>query len=51
MRGRLKPDYVRGAYDFSKPFREFSLDNFEVDIASLEAAFEIAALTREMGAV
>lgn len=42
VRGRLKPAYVRPAYDFDTDFRAFSLDSFTVDISSLARAFELA---------
>ena len=41
VRGRLKPEYVKQAYAFDAPFRAFSLDDFEVDPASIERSFEI----------
>ncbi|WP_265501104.1 glycosyltransferase family 61 protein [Paracoccus beibuensis] len=41
VRGRLKPEYVRPAYDLSAPiYRQHSLDSFEVDPVSLERALE-----------
>lgn len=42
VRGRLKPEYVNGAYDFDTPYRAHSLDNFELDPVSLERAFEMS---------
>ena len=42
VRGKLKPAYVRPAYDFSARFDAFSRDDFEVDIQSLELAFAMA---------
>lgn len=45
VRGRLKPEYVKPAQDMSKPsFMGFSLDNFEVDPASLEEALDLAGV-------
>lgn len=44
VRGKLKPAYVEPAYQAQNIFREFSLDSFELDPASLERAFEIAGL-------
>lgn len=41
VRGRIKPEYVKPAYDFATPFRKFSQDNFHVDPDSLEKAFGI----------
>ncbi|WP_120500471.1 DUF563 domain-containing protein [Roseovarius sp. EL26] len=40
VRGKMKPQYVEPAYTFTKPFRAFSLDNFEVDPISLKLALE-----------
>jgi len=39
VRGRIKPEYIAPAHDFTKRFDQFSLDTFDVDIASLELAF------------
>ncbi len=44
VRGRLKPEYIRPAYDFRQDFRDYSLDNFEVDLAALEEAFGMAGI-------
>ena len=44
VRGRLKPEYVAEAYDFSQPFKTHSLDNFEVDLSALEEAFGMAGI-------
>ncbi len=41
VRGRLKPEYVRPAYQFDQKFTAYSLDAFEVDPVSLETAFEL----------
>lgn len=38
VRGRLKPEYVKPAYQLAEKFRAFSLDEFEVDPVSLERA-------------
>ena len=43
VRGRIKPEYVAPAYRFDEAFRAFSLDNFELDPASLDLAFEMVA--------
>lgn len=46
VRGKLRPEYVKPAYRLSKPYRRFSLDNFEIDPRSLKLALrklEIAA--------
>ncbi|MGB0911973.1 MAG: glycosyltransferase family 61 protein [Phaeobacter italicus] len=45
VRGRMKPEYVRGAYDFSAPFTTHSLDTFEIDLTALQEAFRLAALS------
>lgn len=42
VRGRIKPEYVSPAYDFSKEFRAFSLDSFCLDIKALEQASMLA---------
>ena len=44
VRGRIKPEYVRPAYELGAVFKEFSLDSFEVDLAALGLAFDLAAL-------
>lgn len=45
IRGRLKPEYVKPAQDMTKRgFVEFSLDNFEVDPASLQEALDLAGV-------
>lgn len=38
VRGKILPDHVRHAYDFRRPFTKFSLEEFEVDVESLEIA-------------
>lgn len=44
VRGRIKPDYIRPAYDLSaKIYRQHSLDGFEVDPVSLLRALEAGA--------
>lgn len=40
VRGRLKPEYVTPAYQPQRIFKQFSLDNFEVDPVSLERALD-----------
>lgn len=43
VRGRIKPEYVAPAYDFSpRGFTGYSLDDFEVDPQALERAFALA---------
>lgn len=41
VRGRIKPEYVRPAYQLDIPFRKFSQDNFHIDIDALEIAFTL----------
>lgn len=41
VRGKIKPEHIAPAYDLDKPFLEYSLQSFEVDLASLELAFEM----------
>jgi hypothetical protein len=43
VRGRLKKEFIDGAYDFRQPYLKYSLSSFEVDADSLEAAFELQA--------
>ena len=43
VRGRIRPEQVRPAYDLARPFVRFSLQNFEIDPVSLERALEILA--------
>lgn len=40
VRGRLKPEYIRSAYQAQNVFKQFSLDNFEVDPVSMERALQ-----------
>ena len=40
VRGRLKPDYIRPAYRQQRVFKQYSLDNFEVDPVSLKQALD-----------
>ena len=40
VRGRIKPEYVKPAYDLDSSFKAFSLDAFEVDPVSLDMAFD-----------
>ena len=40
VRGRLKPGYVAPAYQEHRVFKQFSLDNFEVDPVSLDRALK-----------
>jgi len=44
VRGRLKPEYVKDAYDFGGAYKAHSLDNFDVDVSALELAFDMAGL-------
>lgn len=39
VRGRIKPQYVKPAYDFQKAFKAFSLDSFMLDVTALRQAF------------
>ncbi|MEL7105745.1 MAG: glycosyltransferase family 61 protein [Pseudomonadota bacterium] len=41
VRGRIKPEYVRPAYQLDAPFKAYSLDNFSVDPVSVERAFDL----------
>ena len=41
VRGKIKPEHVAPAYDLETPFLKYSLQSFEVDIASLDLAFEM----------
>jgi capsular polysaccharide biosynthesis protein len=41
VRGRIKPAYVKAAYDLEARFNAFSLDSFEVDPVSLEKALTL----------
>lgn len=41
VRGRIKPQYVKPAYDFGEAFKAFSLDNFMLDITALSQAFAL----------
>jgi capsular polysaccharide biosynthesis protein len=43
VRGRIKPGYVRAAYDFDRRFGAFSVDAFEVDPVSLDRALGLVA--------
>lgn len=43
VRGRIKPEYIRPAYVLDTPFTRYSLDNFEVDPASLDLALDMIA--------
>lgn len=40
VRGRLKPEYIRPAYESQGVFKRYSLDGFEVDPVSLERALQ-----------
>lgn len=40
VRGRLKPEYIKPAYQAQGVFRQYSLDGFEVDPVSLERALK-----------
>jgi capsular polysaccharide biosynthesis protein len=41
VRGKIKPQYVAPAYRLDARFDAFSLDSFEVDVASLDLALEM----------
>ncbi len=45
VRGKLKPEYIKPAYTLSKPFWQFSLDNFEVDPHSLLLALDMQGIS------
>ncbi|WP_428243545.1 glycosyltransferase family 61 protein [Gynuella sp.] len=45
VRGRLSPDHVSKAYDFSTSFLEYSLTSFEVCTQSLQEGLELLALS------
>lgn len=38
VRGRIKPEYVKGLYDLSQPFTQHSLDGFSVDVDAIAEA-------------
>lgn len=40
VRGKIKPEHIEPAYDLDNPFMKYSLQSFEVDLASLELAFD-----------
>ena len=42
VRGKIEPKHVLPAYDLGKGFQHFSLDSFEVDIESLNLAFDLS---------
>lgn len=41
VRGRIKPEYVAPAYDLDTPMRQFSFDDFVIDPASVDLAFDM----------
>ncbi len=41
VRGKIKPEHVVPAYDLDAPFLKFSLQSFEVDLASVDLAFDL----------
>jgi capsular polysaccharide biosynthesis protein len=43
VRGRIEPEHVRGAYDFTTVYKAYSLNDFEVDLESVKAALTILA--------
>ena len=49
VRGRLKPEYVAPAYREQRVFKQFSLDNFEVDPVSLDRALKVEAAVLPAG--
>ncbi len=42
VRGKIAPEHVHPAYKFAEEFKAFSLDPFEIDMASLDMAFDLA---------
>lgn len=44
VRGRLKPQYIKDAYDIGSTYKAHSLDNFEIDLSALETAFDMAGI-------
>lgn len=40
VRGKIKPSYIKDLYDLEAPFLSAANDDFEIDIASLDLAFE-----------
>jgi len=40
IRGKIKPDYIKDLYDLEAPFLTAANDSFEIDLASLDYAFE-----------
>ncbi len=41
VRGKIKPEHVVPAYDLEAPFLKYSLQSFEVDLASVDLAFDL----------
>jgi capsular polysaccharide biosynthesis protein len=41
VRGQLRPEHVKPVYDFSQPFKRFSLQAFRVDPSSLDLALKL----------
>jgi len=41
VRGHLRPEHLKGAYDLRRPFLRYSLQDFTVDIASVDLALEM----------
>lgn len=41
VRGKIKPEHVLPAYRLDVPFKKYSLQSFEVDLKSLELAFDL----------
>ena len=41
VRGKIKPEHVAPAYDLDNPFLQYSLQSFELDLASLDIAFDM----------
>lgn len=41
VRGKIKPEHIEPAYDLENPFVKYSLQSFELDLASLEMAFDM----------
>lgn len=44
VRGRLKPEYIKDAYNIGTVYKAHSLDNFEVDLTALELALDMVGI-------
>lgn len=47
VRGRLKPEYVRPAYDLTQPFKKYSLDSFSIDPQAIAMAFAMQQIHKQ----